>query len=113
ADTNVSPAGKASLTCTLLAVLGPLSLSVIVKVSVSPTLGVGLLTVLVIAKSACCGVSMALLLLLPMLGSNWSAWLMAAVLVWALGLTTLALSSSVALPALFAVPTVQMPVPLL
>ena len=47
--------------------------SVTVKVMVSPTLGVGSLTVLVTARSACCGVSVALAVLLPGLGSNWSA----------------------------------------
>ena len=38
------------------------------KVIVSPTLGVASLTVLVSARSACCGVSVALALLLPVFG---------------------------------------------
>ena len=40
------------------------------------------------ARSACCGVSVALALLLPVFGSNWSASLIVAVLVRASGLTT-------------------------
>src|SRR5437899_10727032 len=69
AETKVKPAGRASCTVTLVAELGPASLSVMVKVIVSPTLGVGLLTVLVNTRSACCGVSVALALLLAVLGS--------------------------------------------
>ena len=57
-----------------MAASGPLLVSVTVKVIVSPTLGVGSLTVLVSARSACCGVSVALAVLLAVLGSNWSAW---------------------------------------
>ena len=59
--------------------------TVTVKVMLSPTLGVGLLTVLATARSACCGVSVALALLLPVSGSNWSAWLIVAVLVCGVG----------------------------
>ena len=61
---------------------------------VSPTLGVALLTVLVRARSACCGVSVALAVLLPVSGSNWSLWLMVAVLVCAVGLATRACDAS-------------------
>ena len=57
---------------TVVAASGPLLVRVTVKVTVSPTLGVALLTVLVRARSACCGVSVALALLLPLVGSNWS-----------------------------------------
>ena len=46
ADTKVSPAGNRSVTCTPVAASGPLLVSVTVKVMVSPTLGVGSLTVL-------------------------------------------------------------------
>src|SRR5438132_905872 len=113
AETKVKPAGRASCTVTLLAEFGPASLSVMVKVMVSPTLGVGLLTVLVNTRSACCGVSVALALLLAVLGSNWSAWLTAAVLVWALALTTLARICKLCGVVVVTVPTVQMPVPLL
>ena len=55
-----------------MAVLGPLLVRVTVKVTLSPTLGVGLLTVLVTARSACSGVTVADAVLLPGLGSNWS-----------------------------------------
>src|SRR3954453_8670099 len=95
ADMNVSPAGNRSLTATLVAESGPLLVRVTVKVMVSPTFGVGLLTVLLTSRSARCGVSVALPLLLPAPGANWSLWLMVAVLVRALGLTTVAWMSSV------------------
>ena len=49
-----------------------------VKVIWSPTLGVASLTVLVTSRSACWGVSVALAVLLPVFGSNWSASLMVA-----------------------------------
>src|SRR5260370_395693 len=86
-----SPAGSTSCTLTLVALSGPLSVSVTVKVMMSPTLGVGLSTVLLRARSASWGVSVALALVLALTGANWSAWPMFAVLVCALGLTTWAL----------------------
>ena len=49
----------------------------------SPTFGVGSLTVLVNARSACWGVTVAEAVLLAVLGSNWSASLIVAVLVCA------------------------------
>ena len=58
---------------TLVAELGPLFVTVIVYVMLSPTLGLESLTVLVTARSACCGVSVTLCELLPEFGSNWSA----------------------------------------
>src|SRR5262245_33327369 len=60
ADTKVSPAGSRSSTATLVAASGPLLVRVTVKVTVAPTLGVGLLTALLTWRSACCGVSVAL-----------------------------------------------------
>ena len=48
------------MTATLVALSGPLLLRVMVKVIVSPTLGVVLLTDLARARSARCGVSVAL-----------------------------------------------------
>ena len=81
AETKVRPAGSRSLTWTLVAASGPLLVRVTVKVIVSPTLGVGSLTVLASARSACCGVSVALAVLLAVLGSNWSEWVIVAVLV--------------------------------
>ena len=53
----------------MVTVLGPALLSVPVNVIVSPTFGVALFTVLLSARSACCGVSVALALLLLALGS--------------------------------------------
>src|SRR5437588_302259 len=88
ADRNVRPAGIWSCTVTLVAVSGPVSLSVMVQVMVSPTLGVELLTALVRARSACCGVSVTLALLLAEFGSYWSARVIDALLVWALALLT-------------------------
>ena len=70
-------------------------MSVTVKVTVSPTLGAELFTVLAICKSACCGTIEAVLLLLAVLGSNWSEWLIFAVFVSALALTTTAVSVKV------------------
>ena len=45
------------MTDTAVAGLGPLSVTVRVNVIVSPTVGVGLLTVFVTARSVCCGVT--------------------------------------------------------
>src|SRR5437764_1334736 len=95
AETNVRPAGNRSWTTTFVAESGPLLVRVTVKVTVSPTLGVALLTVLLTATSARCGVSVALALLLPAIGSNWSLWLTVAVFVWPVELTTRAVMVSV------------------
>ena len=76
----------------------------------SPTLGVGLLTVLLTCRSACCGVSVALDVSLPVCGSNWSAAEMVAVLVCAAGLATVAVMVRVWLAEAATVPTVQTPV---
>src|SRR5436305_1548165 len=95
---------------TLVAAFGPTLLTVTVKVTVSPTLGVGSLTDLVTARSACWGMSVALEVLLAVFGSNWSAPPTAAVLVWAAGLATRARSVSVAEAAALTVPTVHRPV---
>jgi hypothetical protein len=88
ADWKLMPAGSASCTVTPVARSGPLLPSVTVYAMVSPRLGVGLLTDLPTCTSACCGVSVALAVLLPGLGSSWSARVMAAVFVAALWLTT-------------------------
>src|SRR6516165_7944546 len=95
ADTKVNPAGKASLTLTFVAASGPLLLRVTVKITVSPTLGVASFTVLVNARSACCGVTVTLAWLLVEFGSNWSEWLIVAVFVSAFGLATVAMMVSV------------------
>src|SRR5262249_14752084 len=91
----VSPAGNASRMATLVAGSRPALFRVTVNVTVSPTLGVGLVTALVTRRSERCGVSVALAVLLPVLGSNWSA-LAVAVLVWGAELSTRARSVKVA-----------------
>ena len=80
------------------------------KVITSPTLGAASLTVLVRARSACCGVSVALALSLAVFGSNWSAWVMVPVLVCEVALTTVAVISSVGPPPELTVPTSHSPV---
>src|SRR5215831_4249719 len=70
AVTNVKPAGSRSTTRTLVAVSGPLLIRRTTKVVMVPTLGVALVTDLVIARLACCGVSVALALLFVVTGSN-------------------------------------------
>ena len=52
-------------------------------------------TVLEMLRSACCGASVAVAVLLPVLGSNWSEWVTMAVFVWAPGPRTVARISSV------------------
>src|SRR4029077_20425470 len=51
-ETKVNPAGSRSVTCTPVALLGPLLVAVRVKVTLLPKLGVALSTVLVTAMSA-------------------------------------------------------------
>src|SRR5262249_10059507 len=94
AATKGSPAGRRACTRTPVASSGPRLARVTVKVTVSPTLGVALLTALARARSACWGVSVALAMLLPGSGSNWSAALTAAAFVAGLELTTVAVSVS-------------------
>jgi hypothetical protein len=65
------------------------------------------------ARSATCGVSTTLAVLLAVLGSNWSAWLTVAVLVKGLGLSTRAWICRVGEVPAATVPTVQRPVRLL
>src|SRR6478735_333132 len=110
ADTNVNPLGSRSSSSTPVAVSGPLFMSVTVNVTWSPTFGVALLTVLVNARSARRGVTVAEALLLPVLGSNWSAAETVAVLVRGRPDTTVAVSVSVADAGAVSVPTSQRPV---
>src|SRR5438034_832953 len=98
---------------TLVAGSGPLSVSLTVKVTVSPTLGVGLLTALVRCRSARRGVAVVLALLFVVSGSNWSLWLMAAAFVATAGPTTVARMARVAFAPPGRVPTLHRPVPLL
>ena len=78
--------------------------------TLSPTLGVGLLTVLVSARSACCGVTVADAVLLPGLGSNWSECVIVAVFVCGEGESTVASMTSVWGVPTTTVPTVHSPV---
>ncbi len=79
--------------------------------TISPTLGVGSLTVLDRTRLACWGFSVELALLFAGLGSNWSEWLIVAVLVWAWGLPTTTVKRSVSGGAVVVtVPTVHTPV---
>jgi hypothetical protein len=110
AETKVRPAGKMSVAVTFVAAVGPLLVTVTVKVTVSPTLGVALLTVLLTARSACCGVSVALAELFAVSGSNWSASVIVAVLVCATALTTRACTVKVCGSAVVIVPIVHAPV---
>ena len=108
-DTNDRPDGSRSVTWASVAASGPLLLSVTVKVTVSPTLGVGLLTVLESARSACCGTMTTLALLSVVSGSNWSLSRMSAVLIRGIGLSTLARIFRVCGVAVVTVPTFQTP----
>src|SRR5262249_27885814 len=103
-------AGSRSVTCTFVAVSGPIFERLMVKVTVPPTLGVGLLTVLANARSACCGVVVIDAELLATLGSNWSELVTVAVLVCAAGETILAWMVSVWGVVVVTVPTVHTPV---
>ena len=85
---------------TPVAASGPLLVTTIVKVTSSPTFGVGSSTVLVIDRSDCCGLTVASSLLLPGVGSYWSLDVTVAVLV-ALGnmaAVTVAVMVKVAVP---------------
>jgi hypothetical protein len=107
---NVSPAGRRSVTVTPVAASGPPLLRVTVNVMVSPTFGEASLTLLLRARSACCGVSVALAVLLPGLGSTWSARSMAALFVLGAGLTTCAWIIRVCGVPATTVPTFHRPV---
>src|SRR5262245_66309617 len=82
-----------------------------VKVMVSPTLGIGSLTILPTARSACCGDSVMPALLLPVFGSNWSLREMVARLVWAAVLETVAVIVNMAVTPLATAPTSHSPLP--
>src|SRR5262249_11148030 len=107
AVTKAKPAGSRSVTRTPVAADGPLSVSVPGNVTVSPTLGRGLLTVLTRARSASWGLTEAVSVLLAGLGSNWSLWLTPAVLACGLGLVTVAVMVRVCVAPAATVPTVQ------
>lgn len=81
--------------------------------TVSPTLGAALLTDLASTRSACCcGVAVALALLLAGTGSYWSECETVAVLVFAPRLAMVAWTCNVGGAPVVTVPMVQIPVPL-
>ena len=106
--TKVYPAGRISFTFTLVAALGPLLVAVIVKVTLVPSVGVSLLTVLVTLRSAAAdGPGVTLLVLFPVLGSL-VVVVMVAVLVYEPLAFTLASIVRVFVSPLFKVPIVQL-----
>ena len=111
ADTKVRPAGSESVTCTPVALLGPLLVAVTVKVTLEPKLGVALSTILVTAMSAACPVTVAEAVLLPATGSGCTSAVLVAVLVTAVVPVTVATIDSVALAPLARAPMFQTPVP--
>src|SRR5262249_16758323 len=102
-------AGSTSVRATPVASLGPLLVRVTVKVTVSPTLGVGLSTVLVTARSASGGVMSTLPVLFVLSGSNVFE-LATATLVAGAALFTWAVITSVAVALSANVPKLHTPV---
>ena len=115
AETKVRPLGRASVTETPAAALGPLFLTVMVKMTCPPTAGVALLTVLVMDRSAdTAGVTEAEALLLPGLGSAVVALTVAVLVTFTPAEPdAVAVIVRVALAPLARVPIVQIPVLLL
>ena len=111
AETKVRPAGRRSVTCTPVALLGPLFVAVTVKVTLAPKLGVAFETIFVTAMSAACPVTVAEAELLPATESGWLAAVLVAVLVVAAVVVTVAVIASVALAPLASAAIVQTPVP--
>src|SRR5262245_54380893 len=110
ANTSVSPVGSWSVSLNAEAVSGPLFVTRTVKMMTSPTFGVGLLTVLVTDRSACCGASLTVAVLLLGSGSNWSARPTVAVLLLGFGLVTVAAISKVCGVPGLTVPATHRPV---
>jgi hypothetical protein len=100
-----------SCTVTFVAAPGPAFDNVTVQVKFVPTPGVAVLDVFVTARSACCGVSVALAVLFAVFGSVISEALIVAVFVRAAGLTTMAWIVSVCGVAVVTVPTAHAPGP--
>src|SRR3984893_13556516 len=107
----MKPAGKRSLTCTPVALLGPLLVAVTVNITLLPNAGVGLLTDLAMAMSADTGVTVALAELLPATGSVWSSAVLVAVLVAGAVVLTVARIERVTLEPFASAPMFQTPVP--
>ena len=80
-ETMIRPAGSTSVTCTPVAVLGPLLVAVRLKVTFVPKSGTGLSTDLVIAMSACWPVTVTEDESFAELGSGWFPAVRVAVLV--------------------------------
>ena len=112
ADTSVSPEGRASATATACAALGPVLVTVTVKVTLAPTAGVALSTTFVTARSASFASTIADAELFAGVGSYVDE-VAVAVLVTAVCEVTVATIVSVALAPFARFPTAQMPVPLL
>ena len=111
ADTNVRPAGSASVTTTPVAGLGPLLATVTVNVTLSPTDGAGLSTVVFTPTSALAApFTIAAAELLLSTGSGWSRATTSARLVMAPATVTVAASVSVADCPFSRVPIVHAPV---
>ena len=108
--TRVSPVGRASVTVTPCDASGPLLVRVIVNVTLAPTSGVALLTVLTTARLASGTSTSADATLFAGTGSYRSD-VAEAVLVTSVWVVTLATMASVAVAPLASVPTVQTPVP--
>src|ERR1700694_6033187 len=108
-DIYVRAAGSRSVTTTPVALLGPLLVAVIVKVTLVFRFGLVLSTLLVMAMSAATGVMVALALLLPAAGSGWFSAVLVAVFVVAALVFTVTVIPSVALAPLARAPMVQVP----
>src|SRR6202521_3908940 len=80
-DTYVRPAGSRSVTCTPVALLGPLLVAVMVNVTLVPWFGRVLSTSFVMARSAATGVTVALAESFPESGSGWTSAVLVAVFV--------------------------------
>ena len=98
------------MTCTPVALLGPLLVAVIVKVTFCPTFGAEPLTDFPIAMSADWPVTDADALLLPLLGSNWFSAVLVAVLVTVEVPVAVAVTCSVARAPFASEPMLQTPV---
>ena len=94
-----------------MALLGPLLVAVMVKVTLVPKLGVELSTDLVSPMSADCPVTVAEAESLPESGSGWLPAVLVAVLVVADVVLTVATMERVALAPLVKPPMCQIPVP--
>ena len=109
ADTNVRPGGSRSLTCTPVALLGPLLVATTVKVTFWPTFGDALSTLFVSARSAVWPLSVTEALSFAAFGSGWLPPERVAVLVMLPARVTVAVMLSVATEPFASAPTLQTP----